>query len=69
MKAPFGYYVPVDRNAQNVFDFFAWDEAREGENAGAFFNRRIKTAFHAWFATFPRETITRLVRNSSATRP
>ncbi len=69
MKAPFGYYVLVDRDARNVLEYFSWDEPLEGETEGAFFNRRLKTVFHAWFATFPREAATRLVRNPSGARP
>ena len=69
MMAPFGYYMLVDRAAQNGLEYFSWNELREGENEDAFFNRQLKTAFHAWFATFPREAATRLVRNPSGTRP
>ena len=69
MKAPFGYYVLVDRDARNILEYFSWNEPSEDETEVAFFNRRIKSAFHAWFATFPREAVTRLDRNPSERRP
>ena len=69
MKAPFGYYVLVDRDASNILEYFSWDEPREDETEGAFLIRRLKTSFHAWFATFPREAVTRLVRNPSERCP
>lgn len=69
MKTPFGYYVLVDRDARNILEYFSWDEPREGETAGAFFTRRIKAAFHAWFATFPREAWSRLIQKPSDSHP
>ena len=63
MKAPFGYYVLVDRDARNILEYFSWNQPSEDETEGAFFNRRITTAFHAWFATFPSETWRRLFRS------
>ena len=69
IKTPFGYWAPVDRNVQNVIDFFGWDEPHEGETNGDLFKRQARTAFRVWTTIYPGEVWKRLTQNPSAIRP
>ncbi len=63
-QTPFGYWIPVDDHAEHIDTFFAWTNP-DGSSRRQF-GWKVATAFHAWFATFPREVWRRLVRNPSA---
>ncbi len=65
-KAPFGYWVPIDRDARNIIDYFDWNEPHEGETDGERFKRQIKAVFRIWTTIYPREVWRRLTRKPSA---
>jgi hypothetical protein len=61
IKAPFGYYVRVDKDANNVIEHITWMDVQDGEENIDWLTRQIRTVLHAWFATYPREVWYRLI--------
>lgn len=60
IRTPFGYYVPDDENACFLHDYYDEEVLKMDISEWAKFVVRAKTAFHAWFLTYPKEVWRRL---------
>lgn len=69
LQTPFGYYVPLDEQAKNIYDCYTWNDRHKGETVFDRLKRQFREVFRAWSVTFPGEVWRRLVQNPSGIRP
>ena len=69
LQTPFGYYVPLDAQAKNIYDCYSWNDRHEEETEFGRLKRQFEGVFRAWFVTFPREVWRRQFRKPSTPHP